>query len=333
MKKFGMVLLFFTLFSHNANAVNLVKKVTYFDNAITIAGLPDYPPFAFYENNKLAGALIGPTIEIMKNQGITIVPAEIDQEERQDARIILTGTRSGKIQLFAGAYANTSSFNGLNMLYPAAVTNPVHIFTLYDKKEENIRSVDDLKELRGVVSKTEYFNDFYLKKLQELNIELVDTPFDGYKKVIMGEADYMLGGLYYNKIMIARHGLGDYLTYSQTPLFKMPIFVAISRVTPYLSLYIEAFKTEFSKPEYATRVKEEIIRIINEETIKYSGVVPPSFSLRNADETEEVEDLWDSQSEFVDEPEFNDNITGGRIVEKPQENKPQKSVDDILEGI
>ena len=147
------------------------------------------------------------------------------------------------------------------------------------------------------------------------------------------KADYMLGSLYYNRIMISRYGLGAYLTYSAQPVFKMPIFVAMSKVAPYLSLYIEAFKEEFSKPEYAHKVKEEIVRIINDETRKNSGVIPPSFSDQN-EEPQDIEDMRDLAPEFEDEPEFDDNITGAHIVEEEAEKpQPKKTINEILDGI
>lgn len=332
MKKFGIFVLLLMLFTPRAEAVNMVQKETYFDNAIQMAGLPDFPPFAYYEDGKLVGALVQPTIDIMQNQGITIVRAKY-QDDFENPKVLITYARSGEIELLAGAYANTSLFSGLAMLYPAAVTNPIHIITLYDKAEENIHSEEDLAKLRGVVSTSEYYNDFILQKIKNLNVEFVDTPLDAYKKVILGEADYMLGSLYYNRIMISRYGLGAYLTYSAQPVFKMPIFVAMSKVAPYLSLYIEAFKEEFSKPEYAHKVKEEIVRIINDETRKNSGVIPPSFSDQN-EEPQDIEDMRDLAPEFEDEPEFDDNITGAHIVEEEAEKpQPKKTINEILDGI
>lgn len=334
MKKFGLLILLLSLFASSAGAINMVQKESYLDGKLGIIGLPDYPPFAYYdEDNQLVGALVQPTIEIMANQGIPIERHSYSDKESYNPKVLVTFVRSGDMQLFAGAYANTSLFTGLTMLYPAAVTNPIHIITLYDKSEENIRTDEDLKNLRGVVSASEYFNDFILQKIKNLNIVFVDTPFDAYKKIILGEADYMLGSLYYNKIMISRYGLGDYLTYSQKPLFKMPIFVAMSKVTPYLSLYIEAFKNEFSKPEYVRKVKEEIIRIINDEAAKNAGVVPPSFSDQE-EETDDIEDMRDVEPEFDDKPEFDDNISGAYIVEQQEEKPaPQKTIHDILDGI
>ena len=334
MKKFGLTLLFFMLFACEASAVNMVKKETYFDDALTVAGLPDFPPFSYYDDrHRLRGALLGPTIEFMKNQGITIEQAELSYQDMENTKILLTKVRSGEALLFAGAYANTVLFTGLNMLYPAAVTNPIHVIMLSDK-ENNIKTVSDLQNLHGVVSNSEYFNDFIRKKIEDLDVEFVDTPFEAYKKVILGEADYMLGSLYYNRIMVSRYGLGSYLSYSDLPVFKMPIFIAISKTLERRSLFEEAFQAEFKKPEYVRMVKEEIIRIINDEVRKNEGVVPPSFSERSREEERQSPDAADDDyTEFNDEPEFDENITGAQIVEKPEEEVKEKHIEDILDGI
>ncbi len=334
MKKFWLMLLLLLCGADVSFAVNLVKKETYFDAPMPIAGLPDFPPFAYYDSRYiLHGALVEPTIEIMKNQGIKIKKSDVTRTDVENVKIMLTKVRSGEILLFAGAYANTELFNGLNMLYPAAVTNPVHVITLADSPRK-ISSSEDLKNLRGVVAKSEYFNDFIHKKIQSFNVKFVPTSLDAYKKVILGEADYMLGSLYYNRIMVSRYGLGDYLTYSAQPIFKMPIFIAISRTMERLSLFNEAFQTEFKKPEYVRQVKEEIIRIINDEVRKNEGIVPPSFSQNIDDEEQDIPDAAaDDYSEFEDTPEFDENITGAHIVEEQKEEVKEKNIEDILDGI
>ena len=298
-----------------------------------IAGLPDFPPFSWYENKKLQSAFLTPTIEFMENQGITIEQAELSADERNNPKISLTKVRSGDVLLFIGAYANTTLFKGLDMLYPAAVTNPIHVITL-KSKEKNIRTADDLKNLHGVISNSEYYNDFIYRKIQQLDVEFTNTPFEAYKKVILGQADYMLGSLYYNRIMVSRYGLGSYLSYSERPVFKMPIFIAISKTLERRSLFEAAFQTEFKKPEYAHMVKEEIIRIINNEVRKNEGIVPPSFSDRNEEQDDNTEDAAeDDYTEFNDEPFFDENVTGARIVEQPKDEVEEKYIEDFLDGI
>lgn len=334
MKKFWLILLFCLFWASESSAVNMVKKETYFDKPMPMTGLPDFPPFSWYDSQKkLQGAFLKPTVEFMKNQGITVEEAEFAYSDLSNTKILLTRVRSGEALLFVGAYANTVLFKGLNMLYPAAVTNPIHVITLKDK-EKNIQTAEDLKNLHGVVSNSEYFNDFIYKKIQELDVEFVETPLEAYKKVILGQADYMLGSLYYNRIMVSRYGFGSYLSYSHLPVFKMPIFIAISKTLERRSLFEEAFQTEFKKPEYARMVKEEIIRIINDEVRKNQGIVPPSFSDRDDDKDKYVEDAAENDyTEFDDAPEFDENVTGAHIAEDAPEEVEEKHIEDFLDGI
>jgi len=327
MNKLGIFIFFLILSIKTAFAAetaNMVKVENYFSTPLTTVGLIDYPPFSRYvkndnmnSNHQLESALLKPTVDVMKKHGIIIVPEEINKDEA-DLKLLLLDVRSGKYKLFIGAFANTQLYSGLQMIFPACIGNPIHIITTPENSHK-IKSVDDLKNLRGVVSKTEQFSDFIARKISEFGTEYLETPYECYEKLILGEADYMLGGLYYNRMMSSHYGLGSFLSYSQKALFTIPIFIAISKVTPRLSQYMEVFQEEFAKPEYANAVKQEILRIVGEEERKYEGTVPPSFVKHGTEDTED---------NFLDVDE--DLVNNGRIVEQKVE---KKSIDEVLEGI
>ena len=326
MKKFLILVLSFWLCANQAVALNLVEEESYFDVPLEVTGLPDYPPFSRYiqaEQNTavLESAFLKPMIDVMKKYKMEIYPEKISNAET-DVKMLILGVRSGKVKLFIGAYSDTQLYKGLQMIFPASISNPIHLITIPDNQGK-ISNVADLASLRGVASKTEYFSDFVNRKLQDLNVQFTDTPFEAYRKVILGEADYMIGSMYYNRMMLSHYGLSDFLVYSHNPIFKIPVFIAISKVTPRLSQYLNAFRAEFSKPEFSHAVKQEIIRLIEEEIAKYDGTVPPSFVPQSADDEHNI---------FEDEPEEeNTKQPIGHIIE--QEEKQEKSVDEVLEGI
>lgn len=308
-------------------STNMVEVENYFDTPLQTVGWADYPPFSRYtllhEPGKkifmeLESAFLKPTIDVMSKHGINVVPVELTDNET-DLKLMLLDVRSGKYKMFIGAYSNTQLYSGLQMIFPASVSNPIHLITTPENMA-NIKSFDDLKNLHGVVSKTEQLSDFIVRKISEMGVEFVDTPYEGYEKVILGKVDYMLGGLYYNRMMASHYGLSSFLSYSQKPLFKIPVFIAISKVTPRLSQYMEVFQEEFSKPEYAVAVKEEIIRIVSEEERRYEGTVPPSFVQY---------DTEDTQENFLEVEDDLANM-GGRVIEQKVE---EKSIDEVIEGI
>ena len=303
----------------------MVKVENYFSTPLLTVGLVDYPPFSRYVSKRknssmldLESALLQPTIDVLKKHGINIVPQLLTADEL-DPKMLTLAVRSGKYHLYIGAYSNTHLYKGLQLIFPASIANPIHLITIKENTS-NIKNRNELKNLRGVMSKTEQISDFIAQQIKELGVEYVDTPYEGYEKLIMGDADYMLGGLYYNRMMASHYGLGSFLAYSHQPLFKIPLFIAISKVTPRLSQYMEIFQEEFSKPDYANAVKKEILRLVTEEEKFYAGAVPPSFARHN---------IEDKQEEYLD---VDDDVTvnSGHIIEQQVK---ERSIDDVLEGI
>ncbi len=306
---------------------NMVDVENYFNIPLTTVGITDYPPFSRYTKTEktnqgylsvLESAFLRPTTDVLKKHGISVVPVNLADDEI-DPKLLLLDVRSGKYRLFIGAYSNTKAFNGMQLIFPAVIANPIHLITTPENVSK-ITGLQDLKNLRGVISKTEQLSDFIARKIAELGVEYVDTPYEGYEQLILGKIDYMLGSLYYNRMMSSHYGLSSFLSYSQKPLFKIPVFIAISKDMPRLSQYMEVFQAEFSKPEYAYAVKQEILRIVGEEEHLYEGTVPPSFVQHDADDVKE---------EFLN---VDDDLAAkaGHVVEQKVE---EKSIDEVLEGI
>lgn len=334
MKKFWIFIFCSILFispsyAQRKNDSNMVKVENYFQTPLKAIGLIDYPPFSRYiptvndsleSSMVMESAFLKPINDFLGKQGITVVPENLSNSHK-DLKLLILDVRSGKYNLFIGAYSNTQVYNGLQMIFPASIANPIHLITTPESSSK-IKSIEDLKGLRGVVSKTEYFNDFVMRKFKEFGVTFVDTPYEGYEKIIRGEADYMLGGMYYNRMMASHYGLESFLSYSQKPLFKIPVFIAISKMTPRLSQYMEAIQAEFAKPEFANAVKQEILRIVAQERRRYEGVVPPSFVKH---------EIIEEPSDFInveDDDTLMDSV--GHIVEQKVK---EKTVEEVLEGI
>ena len=285
----------------------MVDVENYFSMPLETIGLIDYPPFSRYVRSKkiatanffyLESAFLKPTKDALKKYKIKLTQPPLHEDD-MDLKLMLLDVRSGKYKLFIGAYSNTSLYSGLKLIFPASVSNPIHIIATPESMAK-IKGIDDLKNLRGVISKTEQLSDFISRKITALGTEYVDTPYEGYEKLILGKADYMLGGLYYNRMMASHYGVGSFLSYSQKPVFRIPVFFAISKVTPRLSQYMEVFQKVFSSTEYANAFKKEILRIVLKEERAYEGTVPPSFVKNEVDaEDEQLMDLGDI--EFVDD--------------------------------
>lgn len=326
MKKLWLTVLLMMFIATSAKAVNMVEVKSYLNIPLRAIGLPDFPPFANYEGNRDNGytfhsVFTKPLTEILNKYGVTFSVPIMSSEWVDNVKLLLVKAKSGEAEVFIGAYSDTKLFSGLEVVYPAVVSNPIHIITL-PETQERIKNLGDLRKLRGIACKSEYFSDFVLRKFKEMNVKYVDTPYEAYEKVITGEVDYMLGSLYYNRIMASRYGVEEYLKYSKNPLYKIPFFIALSKVMPLLSEYKKVLKDEFEKPEFANKVKMEILRAVNEEVDKNIGVVPPSF-IKELEIRPQKDDEDDAAIEDI-------GSSSGHIVEQQVH---QKTFDEVLDGI
>lgn len=321
MNKFWLIGFLILFLASSANAVNMVQTQSYLNVPVRIAGLPDFPPFSYYETTRgesvLHSVFLEPVKNIWEKHNVESIVVKPSNEEVKDVRLLLIKAKSGDAELFIGSYADTKLFSGLEVIYPAVVSNPIHLIALSDI-DEKVKNVGDLRNLKGIACKTEYFSDFVLRKFRELNVTFVNTPYEAYEAVITGKADYMLGSLYYNRIMASRYGLDDYLTYSKNPLWKIPFFVALSKVMPVLSEYKRTLQAEFENPEFANTIKQNILDAVNAEVDKNAGIVPPSFINEQKQIIEQKDVVEDAK------------ISSGRIVEQKVH---QKSIDEVLDGI
>lgn len=321
MKKFWLTAFLALFITSSAKAVNMVQMQSYLDVPVRIIGLPDFPPFSYYENiqsdNILHSVFLKSLQKILKKNNVETEVPMPKNEEVDDVRLLLIKARSGDAEMFIGSYADTKLFSGLEVIYPAVVSNPIHLIAQPDIHEK-VKTVGDLRNLKGIACKKEYFSDFVLRKFKELNISYVDTPYEAYEMVIKGKADYMLGSLYYNKIMASRYGLSDYLKYSKNPLWKIPFFIALSKVMPVMSEYKKTLQAEFENPAFANEIKQNIIDVVNKEVDKNAGLVPPSF-------IEEINQQSDEEDFLEDE-----KISTGHIVEQKVH---QKTIDEVLDGL
>lgn len=317
-KSIWLVILCSLLCFSQAQAQNMVTKQSYFRFDLSYIGLPDYPPFSYYEKDEYHSVFLAPLQKIAKKYRFKIKPySENNFHDLTLAQRILR-VRSGQANMFLGAYSDTKMYTGLKMIFPAVISNPIHIITLPNTKEK-IKNSNDLLSLKGMAIKTEYFSDFVMRKIEPLKLQYAETPYEAYEKLFTGEIDYILGSLYYNKIMASRLGIERYLSYSATPMYKIPVFIALSKQTKLYTLYNNMFHSEFAKVEFGDEVKKEILRFVNKEIEKNAGVVPPAFA-RHEVEEEVVVDIAPQ-----------DDDLGGKVVHEEPAKGP--SLEEILKDM
>ena len=276
-KIFYLLMLLLAIFPLKADSQSLALRYVYSGGSISYLGLPDYPPFSYYDEKDYHSVFLKPLYDFTNKRHIEFGLFLDNKRTIKNLKEELLFTNICQNQLFIGAYAETKMFNKLRLLYPAVISNPLHIITLPDTNAK-ISSTADLQNLKGAAIKTEYFSDFVMRKIEPLDIYYAETPYDAYERLFTGDVDYIIGGLYYNKIEASKLGIEQYLSYSKKPIFTIPVFLAVCPKMPRLREFEKTMKAEMSKPEFLESIKSSILKTVNDELEKNVGIVPPSFA-------------------------------------------------------
>ncbi len=326
MRRILYILLFICfLYPQCVKAQSMAVRQTYRGGNMTYLGIPDYPPFSYYEENRYKSVFLKPLYEFASKRGIELGLFVNKHTFITDVRQALLLSESCQNQIFIGAYPETKMFRKLHLLYPAVVSNPIHIITLPETNEK-IKSLSDLQNLKGAAIKTEYFSDFVMRKIKPLNLEYVETPLEAYEKLFTDEIDYIIGSIYYNKIEASKYGIEQYLSYSKKPIFMIPVFLATCEKLPRLNAFEKALKEEMNKPEFAESIKTIILKEVNDVLEKNQGVVPPAFAKKV------VEGPSEEELAKMAEEEARKKAAEEKALEKRKIEEEQK-LDNVLEGM
>ena len=185
--------------------------------------------------------------------------------------------KTGNTQVFLGAFYATDSFSDFDFIFPAILNNPIHLMMLPSRITE-VKKIDDLKNLRGAYLQNEMFSDYMMGVFSNLSLLPFEDPDEAYRKLLIGEIDFVLGSYYYQYPLILERGLQDYVTFSSKPLWNMPMFIALSKRIANKKNFEEHFRKLLASGVYKEKVLEHIKQRIKEKEEAYAGVVPPMYS-------------------------------------------------------
>ena len=326
MKKIWLTLFFIlSICIENVCAQSMAVRYTYMGGKMSYLGIPDYPPFSYYDERTYKSVFLKPIYDFANKRRIELELFVNNHSLIKNLKQSIFLTDSCQNQLFIGAYPETKMFSKLHLLYPAVVSNPIHIITLPETNAK-IKSASDLQNLKGSAIKTEYFSDFVMRKIEPLKLYYAESPLDAYEKLFTGDVDYIIGGLYYNKIEASKYGIEQYLSYSKKPIFSIPVFLATCEKFPRLPLFEKALKEEMSKPEFAETIKTAIYNEVTKELEKNQGIVPPAFAKQVVDGPT-PEELKAAQEEALHQREQQEKEKQEKMLEEEQK------LDNILKGM
>ena len=275
LKKLLFLSLCLCLCSNSIAQVNFSKDDTESRKNITASGFIDYPPFGSVLTTRDSMNYKNIFSEMLEDYAKDY-NFNVSYRYRDKYRKILQSLRAGDIDIMLGVYSGTDDYRGLELIYPAIISNPIVIVTL-PKNSAKIKNIDDLGNLKGAIGSFEYLSDYVKSEVKKRNVLFVETPFDLYKKLYTGDVDYILASAYNARIVIAKLGLTGKFSISQNAVWDIPIFLGISKFSPYRDQLRRGLTKISENPDSKVALENLIKKEISQNESLYSGVVAPDF--------------------------------------------------------
>lgn len=242
MKKFLMTLFAAqTLFSSAAFAQIQMERALRDcgtkDMPIITAGYANYPPFSWKvlvfkgETDRLnryvyKGFVYDTVKDSLKEAGIIFQDYFQDDYEKLKREI-----KHGKADVFFTAYYEDEKNSNVDYVFPAYFGNPFVVVSLQEKPLD-VSSFDALSGLRGVVRNEEGIRQLIQPALPtDTKVDWVDGPREAFKRLLTGQADFMISSPYAVAAEARRFKVYDLLHISQTPLRSIKLFAAWSKMS------------------------------------------------------------------------------------------------------
>ena len=276
LKSFCLVGLLFLMCTQAGGAL-VKEKTSRLGNSdkIWVTSFNDYKPFASI-NQKQNGfdTIFSPLFETLEKQAH--ISAEYATQGTYKERLFQVV--NGDIDIVIGAYYDSDAYTGIDMIYPALLTNPVTVVTM-PYKTFNIKTRDDLQSLKGAIDSRELFSDHVSKQLEKLNLQKFDDSEKLYEQLFTGQIDYILTSRYYGALEQAKMGIREMVSMSKHALWDMPMFIGVSAITRKSEKIKKIIRKvlQAQQNELKEQFQQRIIDEIRETDEASQGVVPPSF--------------------------------------------------------
>ncbi len=251
---------------------------------IHITGFIDYAPFGFVEHpdEKIYGkftSIFQPMFETLAKENNLRVFYDL---QKKDYPTLVQEVRKGEVDVLFGAYHQTETYRGLELIYPAAINNPITIFMLPNRVNE-IKSTDDLRKLKGVKIAHEVYSDYINEQLKQFNIESVDSSYEMFEKLFTKKVDYILVSHYFGLIEAIKLGLREQIAVARQTLWQIPMFIAVSKLSRERKMLAQKLTRYMEDENNRKAFQEAVTQMVAEFEKNSQGIVPPTFGLEKSD--------------------------------------------------
>ena len=247
---------------------------------VRITGFIDYAPFGYtqHPDSKMRGKFFSvyqPMIDTFQKENNLKIIYNLKKNDYED---LVAAVRSGDIDMTLGMYHETELYKGLEAVYPSIMSNPITVFMLPNRINE-VQKIEDLKKLKGVGITKEHYSDYVAEQIKQYNLEMVDTPYELFERLFTKKADYIMVSQYYGLVEAIKLGLREQISIAKQTLWKMPLFIGVSKISPQRKLITQKL-TRFSEdPKNQQLIEDYLKQMIADFEKEYNGVVPPTFGL------------------------------------------------------
>lgn len=245
---------------------------------VRVASYPEYKPFSYTydEYNMIRRNIFEEAVNsVLKESNV-----ELEYMQYEDYNKNIDNFQNGKIDIMFGIYNETQTdvklFDNTDYLFPALIYNQVNLVMLPENKDK-IKNMDDLKNLKGLYLEEDFLTDYVYSKMEEYGVQKEKDSYLAYKKLFLGEADYIIGSYYFHYVKTLELGLKDFVSFSKKPLWSMPMFIGLSKASGKYNRLKTALYKKVTDPKMKTMVEKSLKQYIRDIEEKSIGVVPPTF--------------------------------------------------------
>lgn len=143
----------------------------------------------------------------------------------------INALKKGDLDLLIGVYTpNSTVGRGSVTVFPAIFSN---VFAVYFPKDRafEVRGYNSLAGKKGMIRRTENIYPLFSQHItDEMSITL-ETTEDAFKKLLNGEADYLIGSPYSIEAELRRYKLHDRIIPAEKGMFDATMFMVLTRAT------------------------------------------------------------------------------------------------------
>lgn len=145
----------------------------------------------------------------------------------------LTALKKGEIDVLVGSYYDKRTLGvGTSILFPSYIKNPIVVMFMMGK-EKDVKSLEDLKGLKGGVRQEEMIYSLLYDSLPEgVQMEQIAGSKEAYSRLMLGKIDYLITSLYAAESEIRRFKITDKVVLTRVPLMEPELFFVFSSNSP-----------------------------------------------------------------------------------------------------